>query len=180
MPKPQQRQEKPRFDLNVRLSRKDLAGFYRVHFEHAYGRRMLVVRVAGVALTILGAVDALAFGGTSSAAMEAGSGLAFFALSFWMGRVIGLLASRSFHGPDRVRYRFYENDFEMLYGKGSERRPYSDIKKILVSQGALYLYTGRMQALVLPRESLAGKLGEVSAFLQRAAGKKAAVVGRAK
>ena len=179
MPEPQKNQGKPLFDLYVHLSRWDLAGFYRVHFSHTYRRPMWIVRAAGVALTILGAVDAWAFKGGVSAALEAGSGLVFFALSFWMGELIGRLASRAFSGPDRVRYRLYGEDFEIRYDKSSERHPYTDVKQILISDGALYLYTGRMQAFVLPKESLEGKLGEVSAFLQRAAGRKAALVGRA-
>ncbi len=172
-------QLRPLYDLNVRLSRRDLAGFYRVHFSHAYRKGMVITRVAGVALVILGVVDAVVFGGVTTAALEAGCGIGFFALSFWMGSVIGSLASRVWSGPAKVRYRFYENDFEVLYDGGSERRPYSDVKKLLVSRGVLYLYIGRKQAYVLTRDALIGKLGEVIAFLQRASGRKAALVGRA-
>jgi hypothetical protein len=172
-------QGKPLYDLNVHLSRKDLTGFYRVHFAQTYKRGMWIARVAGVVLAILGVVDALVFGGGTSAALEAGSGVGFFAISFWMGSLIGILASRAWSGPTRVRYRFYEQDFEVRYEKSAERHPYSDIKGILVSRGVLYLYIGKMQAFVLPRDTLSGRLGEVSAFLQRASGRKAAIVGRA-
>jgi len=172
-------QLKPLYDLNVHLERRDLAGFYRVHFAHTYRKGMVITRAAGIALTILGVVDAFAFGGTTTAALEAGCGLGFIALSIWMGSVIGALTSRAWSGPAKVRYRFYENDFEVLYEGGSERRPYSDVKIILVSRGVVYLYIGRKQAFVLTRDALAGKLGEVSAFLQRASGRKAAPVGRA-
>lgn len=172
-------QNRPLYDLNVRLSRRDLAGFYRVHFAHTYLRGLVITRAAGVALAILGAVDAFVFGGTTTAALEAGCGIGFFALSFWMGSVIGSLASRAWSGPAKVRYRFYENDFEVLYEGGSERHPYADVKKLLVSRGVLYLYIGRKQAFVLTRDALSGKLGEMSAFLQRASGRKAALVGRA-
>lgn len=178
MPEPQKNPEKPLFDLNVRLSKRDLAEFYRVHFRHAYRRGMWIVRAAGAALIALGAVDAFAFGGTS-AALEAGCGAGFLALSFWMGQIVGFLASRSFSGPDRVRYRLYERDFEARYEKTADRHAYSEIKQILISRGALYLYTGKIQAFVLPKESLGHKLGEVSAFLQRASGHRAALVGRA-
>jgi hypothetical protein len=140
---------------------------------------MVITRAAGAALAILGAVDAFAFGGTTTAALEAGCGIGFIALSFWMGSVIGALASRAWSGPAKVRYRFYEKDFEVLYDGGSERHPYADIKIILVSRGVVYLYIGRKQAFVLTRDALSGKLGEVSAFLQRASGRKAALVGRA-
>ena len=140
---------------------------------------MWIIRVAGAALTILGMVDAWAFGGGTSAALEAGGGMFFFALSFLLGEMIGLLASRSWSGPTKVRYRFYEQDFEVRYEKAGERHPYLDIKQILISRGALYLYTGKMQAFVLPKESLGHKLSEVSAFLQRASGHRAALVGRA-
>lgn len=173
-------QPKPLYDLNVRLTRRDLAGFYRVHFAHTYRRGMVIIRAAGAALTALGVVDAVAFGGTTTAALEAGCGLGFFALSFGMGGAIGALASRAFRGPKKARYRFFENDFEVLYDGGSERHPYSDVKKILISRGAMYLYIGRKQAFVLPRDALAGKLGEASAFLQRASGRRAALVGRAR
>jgi hypothetical protein len=172
-------QGKPLYDLNVRLSRRDLAGFYRVHFAHTYRKGMVITRAAGAALAVLGVVDAVAFGGTSTAALEAGCGVGFFALSFWMGSVIGSLASRAWSGPAKLRYRFYESDFEVLYDGGSERRPYTDVKIILVSRGVIYLYIGRKQAFVLTRDALTGKLGEVSVFLQRASGRKAALVGRA-
>jgi hypothetical protein len=171
-------QGKPHYDLTVNLSRRNLAGFYRVHFAHTYRRGLLIVRVAGVVLTILGVVDALFLGG-GSAALEAGSGLGFIAISFWMGSIIGLLASRSFRGPAKARYRFYEQDFEVRYDKSAERHPYSDIRKILVSRGVLYLYIGKKQAFVLPRDALSGRLGAVSTFLQRASGRKAELVGRA-
>jgi hypothetical protein len=179
MPEAQKNPGKPLFDLYVHLSKRDLAGFYRVHFQHTYRRGMWIIRVAGAALIVLGVVDAFAFGGTSTA-LEAGCGAGFFALSFWMGQIIGFLASRSFSGPDRVRYRLYERDFEARYEKTADRHAYSEIKQILVSQGALYLYTGRMQAFVLPKESLDHKIGEVSTFLQRASGHKAELVGRAR
>lgn len=172
-------QGKTLYDLNVRLERRDLTGFYRVHFAHTYRRGMVIVRAAGAALTVLGVADAAFFGGTTTAALEAGCGLGFFALSFWMGSVVGALASRAWSGPSKVRYRFHEQDFEVLYEGGSQRRPYSDVKKILVSRGVVYLYIGRKQAFVLTRDALTGKLGEVSAFLQRASGRKAALVGRA-
>ena len=171
--------KKPLYDLNVHLSRRDLAGFYRVHFAHTYHKGMVITRAAGAALTVLGVVDAVAFGGTTTAALEAGCGLGFIALSFWMGSVIGVLASRAWSGPAKARYRFHEDDFEVLYESMSERHPYTDIKKILVSRGVLYLYIGRKQAFVLTRDALTGKLGEVSAFLQRVSGRKAALVGRA-
>ncbi len=172
-------QGKPLHDLAVSLSRRDLAGFYRVHFAHTYRRGMWIIRVAGAALTILGMVDAWAFGGGTSAALEAGGGMFFFALSFLLGEMIGLLASRSWSGPAKVRYRFYEQDFEVRYEKAGERHPYLDIKQILISRGVLYLYIGRMQAFVLTKDALSGRLGEVSAFLQRAAGRKAILVGKA-
>ncbi len=172
-------QNRPLYDLNVHLSRRDLAGFYRVHFAHTYLKGMVITRAAGAALAILGVVDAVAFGGTTTAMLEAGCGVGFFALSFWMGSVIGSLASRTWSGPAKVRYRFYVNDFEALYDGASERHPYTAVKKLLVSRGVLYLYIGRKQAFVLTRDALSGKLGEVSAFLQRASGRKAAVVGRA-
>lgn len=171
-------QNRPLYDLNARLSKRDLAGFYRVHFAHTSRKGMVIARAAGAALFILGVVDAFAFGGTTSAALETGCGLGFFALSFWMGGVIGALASRAFSGPSEARYRFFENDFEALHERGSERHSYSDVKKILISRGVLYLFIGRKQAFVLTRDALAGRFGEVSAFLQRTAGRKAALIGR--
>ena len=172
------RREKPRFEIVSTLSRADLAGFYRVHLAHQYRAGMWVIRIAGVALVALGVVDKLYFGG-GSAVFEIGCGAGFFALSFLMGRLVGLSAVRSFSGSGKARYRFYEDDFEVKYDQAAERHLYSDVRSILVSRGVLYLYIGKAQAFVLGREALDGRLREFAAFLIEKTGRKIEPVGRA-
>ncbi len=172
------RREKPRYEIVNTLKREDLAGFYRVHLMHQYRSGMWVVRIAGVGLIALGIVDVFYLGG-GGAVFEMGCGAGFFLLSFLLGRLVGFSATRSFSGTGRARYRFYDGEFEVKYETGTERHPYAAVRQILVSQGTLYLYIGKMQAFVLNGEALGGRLAELAAFLSLKAGHKVEPVGRA-
>jgi hypothetical protein len=172
------RPEKPRYEIVNILSREDLARFYRVHLAHSYRSGMWVIRIAGAALLALGVVDVLYLGG-GSATFEIGCGAGFLLLSFLLGPLVGLSAARSFSGAGRARYRFFSDAFEVKYEAGIERHPYAEVRRILVSRGALYLYIGKMQAFVLNAEALGGRLAELAAFLSMKTGRKVEPVGHA-
>jgi len=162
------------------MTKQGIAEFYAMHVSYRSRRAMLVIRVAAIALMATAVLGAFTGSAPGEIFYRAALGALFFALSFLMGRLLGLIAARAMDRPMQASYRFFEEGFESYQDHSMTRRPYSDIRDLVVCRGVLYLYIGKHQAYVLSREAMAGRLDELTAFFERATGRKAARVGRAR
>lgn len=167
----------PLYEFKTLLTAEGLSEFYRAHLARHHRTGMRIVAAVGFLLIALAAVEYFLLKGTQGYIFELGCGLGFVALSFLLGPLITRSAVRSWKGPTKARYRLFEDNFEAMSGDGLEIKPYADILEILVSRGVVYLYVAKNRAFVLTREALAGRLEEVTAFLERRTGKRAARVG---
>lgn len=167
----------PLYELTSAMTKEALADFCQMHMRRVSRKNMLIIRISGVVLMALGAVNLLTDGDFGFMLFELLCGAFFIILSFLLGRLTASAFMRQWDGPTQARYRLFEEGFEVLQDRSLERRPYSDITDLVANKGALYLYIGKMRGYVLSRDALSGRLDELTAFLERAIGKQAVRAG---
>lgn len=169
----------PLYDFKTQVTAEDLSAFYRTHLSFHHQKGMNYVAAAGFLLVGLAAGEALLFQGAQGYVFELGSGLFFMVLSFFLSRIMARSAVRAWKDPGETCYQFYEDGFQAGNAHGLDRRPYEWLLEILLTREAVFLYTEKDRAYILPRKALGDKFEEFVAFMEAKSGKKARI-GRGK
>jgi hypothetical protein len=106
-----------------------------------------------------------------------GVGFGLMFVAFMQNRALTTSVAAYGENPLAFRYRFFEDGFEKYEDHSMARRPYSDIARIVLSGGALYLSLGKSRLYIIARASLAGRAEAVVGLLERKTGKKAVRFG---
>lgn len=165
----------PLYDFKTQVTTEELASFYRSHLSFHHQKGMNYVAAAGFLLIGLAAGEALLFQGAQGYVFELVSGLGFLAFSFFLSRIMTRSAVRAWKGPDETCYQFYEGGFQAGNARGLDRRSYEWLLEIFLTREAVFLYTEKDRAYILPRKALGDRFEEFVAFLEAKSGKKARV-----